>query len=484
MTTDPASHELGEPPVAPGAEAPPDATDLQLEQPEPTAFGRKLLPVGVVALAVRLVYAIGWRFSTGLQYDGPVYLARAQFLRQGNAFLSTDDWIFQQHVSQGAIHPPGNTVLIAFAHQVGLRSIHQTQLFGCLVGTVTVLVIAHLGREVAGRRVGLIAAWIAAVHPGLWSFDPTAMAETPGQLLTAVLLLLVYRFWRSPSLVGAAWLGGVAAAAAMTRSELLILVAILVIPICFIAPGTNRQALQRVGAAVLWAAMVLGPWVGWNLVRFEHPVTLASGIDLSLAYAQCDDTWYGPNTGYWNLFCATDVPKRPGNEFADESELGRQYRKQAGAYIADHRGRWPVVLAARAGRTLSTYPPRQQITVEHERESREVLVLWAATLATWLSYLAAAVAFVRPPRTRRHLLPLLTPLAAGVAGAVITFGTSRYRSAGEVGLIILASVGVDAMVRTWNARPTRGSNGPVPPEPDLTRQPVDLGLDHVDTHPG
>ena len=438
---DPPAGDAGEP----GA-----ADDAAVRRPWP--FGAWLALLGGIGLVVRLAYTIGWRFDAGLKYDGPVYVARARFLREGQGFKNPDAWFFHRVTTEGAIHPPGNAVLIAAGQQLGLRSSGQIQLLGCAVGVATVVVIGLLGREVAGRRVGIVAAAIAAFSPGLWSFDPTAMAESPGQLLTAVLLLLGYRFWRAPSARGAAYLGGVAGLAALTRSEMLILMAVLVLPLCFIAAGTTRQAMARVGAAILWCGMVIGPWMGWNLVRFEHPVTMASGIDLSLAYAQCDDTWYGTNTGYWNLFCASNIGDAPENRLKDESVLGSQFRSQAGRYIADHRSRWPIVIAARAGRTLSLYPPNAQIEVEAGRESREVPVLWAATVATWCSYALAAVAFLRPPRSRRHLLPLLAPLAAGVAGAMITFGTSRYRSAGEVGLIVLAAVGIDAIQRTWNAR--------------------------------
>ena len=408
--------------------------------------------IAAVALAIRLTYAIVWRFDEGLVYDGPVYVGRARFLREGLGFIDPDAWFFHRKVTEGAIHPPGNTLLLALGQQVGLTTAHQQQLLGCFVGTATVVLIAVLGRRLAGRRVGLVAAAIAAVHPGFWSFDPSAMAETPGQLITVVVLLFAYRFWDEPGIVRAAWLGGSAALAALTRSELILLIPLLVIPLCTVAPGTNRDAARRIGAALLWCTMVLGPWVGWNLVRFEHPVTLATGIDVSLAYAQCDEVWYGPNTGYWNLFCAERINQAHLSAMEDESEIGRLYREQAGAYIAAHRGRWPVVLAARAARTLSVYPPATQIAAEDERESRERPVLWAATIATWAGYALASVAFLRPPRSRRHLLPLLAPLAAGVAGAVITFGTSRYRSAGEVGLVVLAAIGVDALATTWNAR--------------------------------
>lgn len=427
-----------------------DATNAAERRPWP--FAAWLAVFAGIGLVIRVAYAVGWRFDAGLQYDGPVYVARARFLREGFAFKNPDAWFFNRVSTEGAVHPPGNALLIAASQQLGLRSAAQIQLVGCLVGVATIVVIGYLAREVAGRRVGIIAAALAAISPGLWSFDPTAMAETPGQLLTAILLLLCYRFWRAPSARGAAYLGAVAGLAALTRSELLILVAILVLPLCFIARGTTRQALARCGAALVWTAMVIGPWVGWNLVRFEHPVTMASGIDLSLAYAQCDDTWYGTNTGYWNLFCATNIADAEQNRLVDESELGSQYRAQAGRYIADHRSRWPVVIAARGARTLSVYPPFQQIESESERESRELPVLWAATIATWASYALAVVAFLHPPRTRRHLVPLLAPLAAGVAGAMITFGTSRYRSAGEVGLLVLAAIGIDVLGRTWNAR--------------------------------
>lgn len=427
-----------------------DAADAAAGQQQ---LFRSLLPyVTALGLVIRLVYAVAWRFDAGLQYDGPVYRARAEFLLQGRSFLNPDEWYFSQDAAQGAIHPPGNALLIALGHTLGFNNDHRYQLWGCVLGAITIVIIGFAGRAIAGPRVGLIAAGIAAVSPAFWSFDPTVMAETPGQLLTALVLLLAYRFWDEPSTSRAAWLGGVAAAAALTRSELLMLLPLLVLPLCFAARGTTRQVAMRIGAAVLWSAMVLGPWVGWNMVRFEHPATLATGLDISLAYAQCDDTWYGPNTGYWNVFCDDAVSEAPENDLADESELGQQYRAAAGDYIAEHKGRWPVVVGARVGRTLSVYRPIQQIHLEAEREGREEAVLWASVLMTYATVVLSVVAFARPPRSRRRLLPLLVPLAAGVAGAAITFGTTRYRSAGEVGLTLLAAVGIDALVRLRSAR--------------------------------
>lgn len=429
------------------------------------ALFRGLLPfIALVALAVRATYAIGWRFDEGLTYDAPVYRSRAQFLLTGRGFLDPDKWVFSSIASPGAVHPPMNALFLALGHELGFDTDDGYRLWGCLLGTATVVLVGLVGRAVAGPRVGLIAAAIAAVHPAFWSFDPTVMAETPGQFATAVVLLLAYRFWQQPTPSRAAWLGASAALAGLVRSELVLLLPILVLPLCLAARGTGRQTMARLGAAVLWSVVVLGPWVGWNMVRFEHPATLATGIDISLAYAQCDDTWYGPNTGYWNVFCGSDIPRAPGNELADETEIGQQYRARAGSYIREHPGRWPVVVAARVGRTLGVYQPFRQARLESTRETRELPVLLAAGATTYATIGLAAVAFWRPPRSRKHLLPLLAPLAAGLAGAAITFGTTRYRSAGEVGLTVLAAVGIDALLRL-RAQRRAASDRYAPPDP-------------------
>jgi hypothetical protein len=435
----------------------PPASPVGGDDPVPSPTRRdpfaSLLPlIALVGLAVRVAYTVGWRFDAGLKYDAPVYRNRADFLLAGRRFLDPDAWGFHQRAAENAIHPPLNPIVLAGARLLGFDTNAGLQLFGCLVGTITIVIVGLLAREVAGWRVGLIAAGIAAIHPGLWSYDPSLMAETPSQLLTALTLLLAYRFWRTPTAYNAALMAGAASFAALARSELAILLPILVAPLCIAAGGTFRQVSARLGAAVLWSVAVLGPWVGWNLMRFEHPVTLASGIDISLAYAQCDDSWYGVNAGSWNVFCGSDIPRDPANEFADESEVGKQYRARAGAYIQDNLGRWPTVIALRAGRTVGAYRPIAQASNEAGREGRERSVLLACLGATYATYALAVVALRRPPRSRHHLYPLLVPLAAGIAGAMITFGTTRYRAPGEIGLIVLAAVGIDAILRARNAR--------------------------------
>ena len=66
-------------------------------------------------LAIRVGYAVGWRWDRGLLYDGPVYRNRAASLLAGRSFLDPDAWFFHSRISEGAVHPPGNTLWLALA---------------------------------------------------------------------------------------------------------------------------------------------------------------------------------------------------------------------------------------------------------------------------------------------------------------------------------------------------------------------------------
>jgi len=420
-------------------------------------FGPILAVCALAGLTIRLAYAIGWRFGNGLQYDGPIYRSRAAFLNAGRGFLDPDAWLFHHTALQSAIHPPLNSIWFALARTLGFRTDESLMVLGCLTGAVTIVVIGLAGRALVGPRVGLIAAGLAAVHAGFWSHDPMAMAETPAQLLTALALLLCIRFWKDPTPSRAGWIGVVAGLAALTRSELVVLLPGLVVPLTLAARGTTRQAVTRTGAAVLLGGLTLAPWAGWNLLRFEHPATLATGADISASYAQCMPTWYGPETGYFQALCAKQIK---GDDLPDETVAGLDRRTAAGAFIRRHDDRLPAVVAARVGRTVGAFHPLQQTLLESNREPRDRGPLQIALVGWYLLVPLATIALVRPPVSRWALAMLLTPLGAGIAGAAATFGTSRYRSAGEVGLVLLAAVGIDVLTRCGALRRTGRSGEP------------------------
>src|SRR5262249_2347692 len=164
--------------------------------------------------------------------------------------------------------------------------------WSCVIGAAAIVVCGLAGREVAGRRVGLIAALLLAVYPNIWMNDELAASEALSPLLTALVLWTAYRFWKRPRLGNVAWLGARIGLAALGRDEMALL-ALFLLPLVLLARtcSWNKWLLMGVvgGAS---AAVLVFPWTGFNLSRFDRPVFISSGLGVMLASANCDTTYY------------------------------------------------------------------------------------------------------------------------------------------------------------------------------------------------
>jgi hypothetical protein len=202
----------------------------------------------------------------------------------------------------------------------------------------------------------------------------------------------------------------------------------------------------------LATAVVLAPWVGYNLTRFEHPVFLSTGYEVTLLTASCDTTWYGQYTGYWSLFCGVDTPRR-----ADQSQKAIVYRRAAFDYIGDNKGRIPAVVAARWGRITGLFRPAQQARLDHDVEGRETWVAWSSLLMFYPIAVLAIAGAVVLRRRRVMVFPLVALPAIVLISVTLTFATNRYRAIAEGALVVLAAVAIDAGARWWRGRRDRST---------------------------
>jgi hypothetical protein len=232
-----------------------------------------------------------------------------------------------------------------------------------LAGALMVLTIGLIADEVAGHRAGLIAAVIAALYPNLWMNDGLVMSETFAGVLTALTVLLAYRFIRRRSPVDILAAGVTAGLATLTRGELVLLIPLLVAPVIWRSGLDRRRALSLTTASVVASLVVVMPYIGYNLTRFSHPVFLSYADADVLTGANCDETYYGPLTGYVDNFCT--IPDPTGDLAADAGPK----RAQGFHYIRDHLSRLPVVVAARVGRLWGVYRPVQMARIA-ESEGR------------------------------------------------------------------------------------------------------------------
>ena len=309
-----------------------------------------------------------------------------------------------------------------------------------------VVLIGLIGREVAGPRAGLLAAAIAAVYPNLWMNDGLIMSETFAALGTAATVFCTSRLVRQPNWRNAAGAGVACALAMLSRSELALLVPVVVVPAALTIRGLGRERrLRLAGTAVVAAVAVVAPWVTFNLTRFDHTVLLASGDTGVLLGANCDQTYSGPLIGSWYGLCTfRDFRNHAGRA----SHPGT--RSQALDYVGGHLDRLPAVIAARLGREWSAY---HVFSMAHD-STAEGRPYWASIVgwAFYLILLGLAVPGVWLLRRRRvPLLPVLGPLLVVTISAVLFYGLVRFRTPAEVSLVVLAAVTLDHLVARWRA---------------------------------
>ncbi len=129
----------------------------------------------------------------------------------------------------------------------------------------------------------------------------------------------------------------------------------------------RRIAPGRVG--VLATLVVVAPWVGYNMSRFEKPTFISSGLGITLASANCDATWSGTFEGYWSLAVRLPRAHRPPTPTGRCSRPRRQ--SYALHYIARPQGPAPARRAGPARARLRRLPsPVRRCELDYFVETR------------------------------------------------------------------------------------------------------------------
>ena len=411
---------------------------------------RFLLALGAVTavgLVVRLVYVLGFHRDDGVWGDPYFYHYAANLLVKGKGFVAPLQYILSKphrHV-QAADHPPLYTLFLALPSALGIGTVLVHRLWSTLVGSATVFVAGLLGRRVAGNRAGLIAAALVAISPNVWVYDGQVLSETLAIFVATLTVLLAYRAWDAPTLRRVCALPVACGAAALARSELVLLVPALLWPIAFHAAGQEwRNRLRTAGAATLVALVVMLPWIAYNMTRFEHPVLLSSQLEPTLAGANCQDTYHGKFVGLLTPTCLYGI-----DLFADQSVSAKILRERVQDFVRDNLSRVPTVVVVRVGRVTGLYEPSKQINLDVALEGKERPVAVAGLYGAYLVEIAAiagAIILRRRPAPRRvPVFPLVVLPAISLFTVAATYGTNRFRASAETSLIVLAAVAIDAL---------------------------------------
>lgn len=408
----------------------------------PRSFRFWLLVVVGVALAIRLLNAFTLATDLEVRGDALNFHLLANLLADGEGWIRPYEFVLEGVRDPTAEHPPLYILYLTGFSALGLDTIEWHRAASCLLGAGAVGVTGLVARRVGGDRVGLVAAGLAAVYPLLWVIDGSIMTESMYALTIAVVLLASVAAAQEPTTRRFALLGAAMGLAALTRSEAVLLPAILGVPIVLVAVRTGwRPRLVSLLAIGVAFALVLSPWIARLALEFDRfvPVTTTSGPLLS--GTNCDATYRGEGLGSWRLACTQQREEMLGARLdgLNEAERHDLLREPSQQYIRDHLGRFPVVLAARFGRAWDLYRPRQAAVYE-QLEGRHLRVSQAGIAVYFALLPLAAVGAFGLRHRRRELVVLLTPFLLVTITSLIGYGLTRLRLAAEIPLVILAAL--------------------------------------------
>jgi 4-amino-4-deoxy-L-arabinose transferase-like glycosyltransferase len=396
------------------------------------SFRVRLAAIVAGAVVLRLLYVLVLARHVPMAGDSQFFNAEANLVAGGKGYVEPFVQAAYGISVPTAAHPPLYPTVLAALSFLGLDGVLAHRALGALLGGATILLVGLIGRRVGGDRVGLAAAGIAALYPLLVAADGAPMSESLyGLLIVACLLVaLMLRERRSARLAGA--LGALIGLAALTRSEALLLLVLLGLPL---TGRAWKPALALVGACVI----VLAPWTIRNWSAFDRFTLISHNDSTVLAGANCAKTYHGTDLGSWRFDCISQ------RHTLKEGKQAARWRREGIDYATEHAGRWPAVVPVRVLRTWDLWQPGPQLATAEGRAR------WAekAGVAVYFLLLPLAIggAALLWRRDRGAAAILLVPARLVTISSAIGYGNPRFRHAFEPSLVVFAAVAVVTLAR-------------------------------------
>jgi 4-amino-4-deoxy-L-arabinose transferase-like glycosyltransferase len=399
-------------------------------------FRGRLAAIVAGAVVLRLIYVLVLARHVPMAGDSQFFNAEAHLVAAGKGYIEPFVNAAYGTSVPTAAHPPLYPTVLAALSLFGLKSVLAHRALGAFLGGVTIVLVALIGRRVGGERAGLAAAAIAALYPLLVAADGAPMSESLYGLLIAACLLVALKLRDRRSIGLAAALGALVGLAALARSEALLLLVLLALPL-------TRRAWRPLLAAVAACVVVLLPWTIRNYSAFDRLTLISHNDSTVLAGANCDKTYHGIDLGSWRFDCIS-----PRTTF-QEGKQAAIWRREGIDYATAHAGRWPAVVPVRVLRTWDLWQPHRQVDLAEGRAR------WAETAGVIAYFLllpfALGGAVLLWRRDRGAAAILLAPALLVTLSSAIGYGNPRFRQAFEMSIVVLAAAAVVAVAERRRA---------------------------------
>ena len=404
------------------------------------SFRDRVAVVALLGLIWRLVY-VNLETPYRILTDEAWYVTQAQRLFGPHAFTSLFDYSVPT-----AQHGPLMSVLIAPIAWLFPGATEGLRFFIPLLGIVTIVGFAMVGRAIGGDRVGITAGVAAAIFPDFWIRDGLVVAEP---LAVAITIWMIFSFLKLTHHRTTRWsvlTGVLAGALVLARAEAIVLATVVVL-IAMWSMRDDWRAAVRVGSLVtLCVALIVAPWIAFNSGRFERSVSLTNNLGITLAGANCHATYFdGRYIGYDTPICWNAAQAKARVVSPDESVQSVEMTRMGLNYAREHIGRVPLVVIMRELWMVGLYHPSYVVKMSAlGGQPRWATWVQAGTFLPLL--LLTTVLVVRRRRSLRAFLPgpirqlLWIHVLFALFLAALFVGHWRYRSTLDSALIILASL--------------------------------------------
>ena len=411
--------------------------------------------VGLVAFGVQAVYAVAAAPNLLPVSDANGYRLLGQHLADGYGYIRPYDFALGGVVRPTAEFPPGFPALLGALDVLGIESVRGQRLALAALGALTAMVVVLIARRWFSDRGAVALGLVAAIHPALFQPGAALLAESLYVFAVVVVMLAALRLREEPTAWRGLQLGLAGGAAALVRSEALLLAVLLAVPLLVAAGGRRVRVPAAVGLLV-GAVLLPGAWAVRNLQTFDEPVLVSNNLGSVLSGSYCDETFSGELVGYWRIspecfagFHDEDL------QVVDESVVAGRLRDDGLSYARHHLGQLPRVATARVLRTFQLFRPEQQARLA-TFEGRKLLTERITGWITWATLLLAAPGAVALWRRRRwyELWFLTAPVLVVVAVSAATYGNPRFRIGADVALVLLAAEAIRTGWTRWRDGPS------------------------------
>jgi 4-amino-4-deoxy-L-arabinose transferase-like glycosyltransferase len=389
-----------------------------------------------LALLVRVLWvALLVGFDAPPTYDGIGYDQLAINLLEGRGFRYT--W---PDTPATASRVPGYPLFLAGIYFLGGHRFWLVRFVQAVIGAVTCLVIYQLGKKVANRRVGLLAAFAASFYPLFLYIGGLLYSETLALfLLTVALLLGIDLFGDSRSRIRALSIGLLLAIAALVHPLVALVMPLLILGLVVLRwpVGIGLATALLVGLVVVFA-----PWAIRNYAVFQTfiPLSTMGGAGFwSGNNLLADGGLVDPGEQTWTEGVAPDLGHLGWSELGEPASSNR-FMRTGLEWIKNHPTGFVALTPKKLARLWSPTAYGRQFS--RYSSNVEVLVL----TPPYLLFMALAFYGTVISRSKwRPLIPLYIAIVICNVNAVLFFGATRYSFVMAPSLIILAGWGADAL---------------------------------------